>query len=66
MDPSAPVELYRLDVDPNETTDVAEAHPEIVAEMLAFMTSSHTPSVVERWNIPAPGADAGEAVPEGA
>lgn len=65
VDPSAPVELYRLDVDPNETTDVAETHPEIVAEMLAFMTSSHTASVVERWNIPAPGADADEAVPEG-
>ena len=64
-DPGAPIELYRLDVDPNETIDVSAEHPEIVAEMRSIMESSHTPSEIERWNIPEstsrsdPGADGG-------
>jgi len=43
-DPAAPVELYDLERDPGETTDVAASHPEIVAELKAIMTREHRPS----------------------
>ncbi len=42
--PDAPVELYELETDLGETTDVAAKHPQIAAEMLALMAASHTPN----------------------
>jgi arylsulfatase A-like enzyme len=50
-DPDAPIELYDLVADPNETTDVGTDHPDIVAHMRAVM-ESRTESRVERWNFP--------------
>lgn len=41
---NAPLELYNLDKDVSETNNVAEQYPEIAAEMLELMKSSHTPS----------------------
>ena len=49
-DPDAPIELYDLERDPNETTDVAADHPDIVARIRAVM-ESRTESRVERWNF---------------
>jgi len=40
----APVtELHDLEADPAETTDVAAAHPEVVAELEALMAREHAP-----------------------
>jgi arylsulfatase A-like enzyme len=41
---STRLELYNLEVDKNELNNVAESHPEIVAEMLKIMNEAHTPN----------------------
>jgi arylsulfatase A len=38
---SATVELYRLDRDASETTDVAAAHREVVAQIESIMAAAH-------------------------
>ena len=43
-DPEAPVELYDLDRDPGESTDVAAAHPDIVEGLRRKMIREHRPS----------------------
>lgn len=48
--PDAPFELYNLEQDPAETTDVAARHPEIVAEMRA-VASRRTPAAIPNWNF---------------
>lgn len=48
--PSAAIELYDLEHDPNETTDVAREHPDIVARIAAIMRQ-RTPGVLEKWNF---------------
>ena len=53
QDPMKIVELYNLDSDLAETTDVAAQHPEIAAEMSQLMESSHTPNEHYAWK-PAP------------
>ena len=40
---NAPWQLYDLDADVSETTDIAAKHPEILARMQAFAEQSHTP-----------------------
>lgn len=42
--PGAPLELYRISVDPNETTDLSALYPDILAEMDSLMRCAHTPS----------------------
>jgi arylsulfatase A len=46
----APIELYDLASDVSESTNVADAHPDIVARVRAVM-DSRTESPVERWNF---------------
>ena len=41
-----PVELYDLATDRGETTNVAAAHPDVVARLAAIMTREHTPERV--------------------
>ncbi|QDU58695.1 sulfatase/phosphatase domain-containing protein [Aeoliella mucimassa] len=42
---SAPVfELYDLEADPSETTDLAQQHPEIVEQLKSAMQEAHTDS----------------------
>jgi hypothetical protein len=48
-DPAGPIELYDLKADPGETTNVADSHPDIVAEMARSMTESHTESDVFKF-----------------
>ena len=49
-DPEAPIELYDLDNDRNETTDVAADHPDVVARIRAVM-ESRTESPTQGWNF---------------
>jgi arylsulfatase A len=49
--PDAPIELYDLERDLAETTDVAAANPDVVKRMAALMKSSRTPAVLPRWNF---------------
>ncbi|WP_265595508.1 arylsulfatase [Verrucomicrobium sp. BvORR106] len=42
--PSAPVQLYHLETDIAETTDVAAQHPDIVAKIAAIMSAGRVPS----------------------
>ena len=49
QEPTKTVELYNLDTDLAETTDVATQHPEIAAEMSQLMQSSHTPNEHYAW-----------------
>ncbi len=42
---TVPFELYDLEADPNESTDLAAEHPALVAEMTRMAEASHTPPV---------------------
>lgn len=57
--PDAPIELYDLERDERETTDVAKANPEIVQRMRELMRTSRTQAVLPKWNFPAPGHSQG-------
>ena len=46
-----PIELYDLERDMSETTDVARANPEVVKQIAELMTRSRTPAVLPRWNF---------------
>lgn len=45
-EPDAPMELYDLSTDIGETSDVAAAHPDIVAQMQEIFRTARTPSEV--------------------
>lgn len=49
--PDAPMELYDLDRDLGETTNVAATNPAVVKRIEALMRSSRTPAVLPRWNF---------------
>ncbi len=44
-EPNGPIEIYDLESDVKETTNVAEKHPEIVAEFERIFREAHVPSV---------------------
>jgi arylsulfatase A len=48
-DPNGPLDLYNLARDIGETTNVADKHPDIVAEMAAIMNTAHAES--ERYRL---------------
>ncbi|MGI9627148.1 MAG: arylsulfatase [Longimicrobiales bacterium] len=48
--PDAPIELYDLEVDAEETTDVASEHPDVVGQIRAVM-ESRTEAVLPEWNF---------------
>jgi arylsulfatase A len=45
------VELYNLDEDINETTDIAEQHPEIVKTIEVLMDKEHNTSPIKKFQI---------------
>lgn len=47
---AAPVEVYNLATDPEETIDLAPQHPDIADQLLALM-QSRSVSQIERWNF---------------
>jgi arylsulfatase A len=51
----AKIEVYDLQADVGEATDVAAQHPEIAAQVTALFNSEHTPSKL----FPLPGVDPG-------
>ena len=50
--PGAPIELYDLERDERETTDVAGANPDIVRRIAGLMRTSRTPAALPKWNFP--------------
>ncbi len=46
-----PVELYDLEADPSETTDVSSQHPDIVPRIAEIMRTARTRSHYEKWNF---------------
>ncbi len=48
--PNQPVQLYNLEVDPGETTDVSAANPQIVQELTDLIDAAHVPSPVFKFN----------------
>ena len=42
--PSKPIQLYDLEEDPTETTDVASAHPDVVKRVAALFEAARTKS----------------------
>lgn len=51
QNPAAHLELYNLETDPGEKTDLAAQHPELVRELLEIMATAHTPSPIARFNF---------------
>ena len=45
------VELYDLESDLREESDVSGEHPEVVAKIEAIMEQEHTPSTIERFQF---------------
>ncbi len=43
-DPEGPLELYNLETDLGEESNVADAHPDVVARLAKYMDDAHTPS----------------------
>ena len=43
--------LYNLELDPREEKDIADEHPEIIAQMEAILKAEHTPAQIERFKI---------------
>jgi arylsulfatase A-like enzyme len=52
-DPEAPIELYDLERDPRETTNLAATNPDVVRRAADIMRRSHTPAALPRWNLKA-------------
>ena len=56
-EPEGPIALYDLASDPTESTDVAAAHPEVVAKIDRILREDRVPSTVyPQWSFPPPGA----------
>lgn len=49
--PDPPIELYDLERDERETTDVAAANPDVVRRIAELMRTSRTPAVLPKWNF---------------
>ncbi|MFN3168641.1 MAG: arylsulfatase [Phycisphaeraceae bacterium] len=48
-DKDGPIQLYDLSTDPGETNNIADQHPDVVAEIDRIMSEAHTMSAAEQW-----------------
>lgn len=64
--PSSAIELYDLEADPGETTDVAARHPEEAARLTRIMVEQRRRSTIKEWNFEptTPAAAAAPAAPK--
>lgn len=46
------VELYNLELDPREQTNMAKYHPELVEKALKIMKQEHTEAEIKQFNMP--------------
>jgi arylsulfatase A-like enzyme len=51
LDPDSPLELYNLEDDPTESTNVAQDHPDRVQQLDQILKDSRTPSPVPTFNF---------------
>ncbi len=49
---TGPIEIYNIDADPKELTNLAADRPELVKKAAAIMKEAHVPN--PNWNVPAP------------
>lgn len=49
--PNGPLELYALESDPAETTDLSSKHPDIARRIVEIMGTARTPSHWPAWNF---------------
>lgn len=47
----APIQLFNLATDRNETTDVSAQQPDITARMKRYLFEAHSPAVLPKWNF---------------
>jgi hypothetical protein len=59
FDGNMEIELYDLESDLREESDVADEHPDVVARVEAIMEQEHTPSAIERFRFAVLGDGAG-------
>jgi arylsulfatase A-like enzyme len=50
-DPSSPWEVYDLEVDPGETTDLSASNPNLVAKLHEILKNEHTCSHLREWEF---------------
>ncbi|OUX38398.1 MAG: arylsulfatase [Kiritimatiellaceae bacterium TMED266] len=53
IDANSTLELYDLSTDPGEQNNIAQQHPDVVAELDMLIKSARTVSPVEKYNFPA-------------
>lgn len=54
QNPDGPIELYNLDVDPGEKTDLSDKHPDIVKKIEGYMAKAHTPPELKGFSFKNP------------
>lgn len=57
-DPNSPWELYDLEKDPFETSDLAKQHPDIIDRCQQVMRMAHQPAHIKEWEFITPKFDA--------
>lgn len=48
--PNAPIQIFDLETDPNETTNLAATRPDLVARGTQLLRDSRTPAALPEWN----------------